>query len=664
MFQMTTRTTMLLLAVGGCLAACGASAYADDNKAAPTAPAAAVGQATPAATAGQATPAAPTAASKEADASADADKLKTLNGFIEQGPKAVDKLKDIEELLKDKSPRVRAYAVYALGEIGPAAKDAAQALAELLKDPDANVRRTVLHALHSIHPGPKVMIPICTKLLEDADPTIRVRILGAIADGGAEAVPGLIAALKNEKACFWALIILRDSNVAPVAKDAVPAIVETLKGQCRVQIRREAVLTLGALGDAAKPALPELAKLLTDENSRIAATFVMGQLGEIPKDAEATIRTNAKSDDGMLSSTSLWALARVHPEDKELRKETTEKLVEMLKDKNAFVRAMAARALVALPPAPDITVPIFEKHLKDADENTMHMAMDALAALGAPAVPRLIDALKHEKFRPEVLYTLGRIGPAAAPATEELAKLVEDKNSRVANEAIIALGNIGPAAKAAVPALVAALGKAQDVDSNLAAIEYALGKIGAGAASAEQTLEAKLASKDDNVRLMGAWALAQIDAASRDVAAKDVPVLVAGLSLDDPQERMLAAEALGYFGPLGQTTPSRPCKRLSHDTDKNVADAAVTALKFVQKDAASPAPAPEKTDAVVYKPGDQVVTVEDKLEIGVAGKTGEVVPKGTKLKVLEVRGSWIGVRAEIDGKPHNGWVLGEQIAKP
>ncbi len=660
MFQMTTRSTMLLLAVCGCLAARGASAFADDKKAAPAAPAAAAGQATPAGPAGQATPAAPAAASKEANAPAEADKLKTLNGFIEQGPKSADKLKDIEGFLKDPSPRVRAYAVYALGEIGPAAKDAVPALSELFKDSNANVRRTVLHALHSIHPGPKIMIPLCTKLLEDADPTIRVRILGAIADGGAEAVPGLIAALKNEKACYWALIILRDSNIAPVAKDAVPAIVDTLKDK-RAQIRREAVLTLGALGDAAKPALPELAKLLTDEDSRIAATFVMGQLGEIPKDAEATIRANAKSNDGMLSSTSLWALARVHPEDKELRKETTEKLVEMLKDKNAFVRAMAARALVALPPAPDITAPILEKHLKDADENTMHMAMDALAALGAPAVPRLIEGLKHEKFRPEIIYTLGRIGPAAAPATEELAKLVEDKNSRVASEAIIALGNIGPAAKAAVPALVTALGKARDMDMNLSAIEYALGKIGAGAAAAEQSLEAKLASKDDNARLMGAWALAQIDAASRDVAAKDVPVLIAGLSLDDPQERMMAAEALGYFGPLAKDAIAA-LQKASHDTDKNVADAAVTALKFVQKDAASPAP--EKTEAVVYKPGDQVVTVEDKLEIGVAGKTGEIVPKGTKLKVLEVRGSWIGVRAEIDGKPHNGWVLGEQIAKP
>jgi HEAT repeat protein len=574
-------------------------------------------------------------------------------------------------MLKDKSPAVRAQAVEALGAIGPAAGDSVSALAEMFKDPDANVRGRVFRALHSIHPGPKKMIPICTKMLEDADPTLRVRILGAIADGGEEAVPGLIAALKNEKACFWALIILRDPSVAPVAKDAVPAIVETLKDK-RVQIRREAVLTLGALGDAAKSALPELAKLLTDEDSRIAATFVMGQLGEIPKDAEATVRTNAKSEDGMLSSTSLWALARVHPEDKELRKQTTQKLVDMLKDKNGFIRAMAARALVALPPAPDITIPIFEKELKGADENTMHMAMEALAALGAPAVPRLIEALKNEKFRTEIIYTLGQIGPKAASATDELAKLVTDKNSRVAHEAIIALGKIGPGAKAAVPTLVKALQEPGDKDMNDSAIEYALGQIGADAKSAETAIENELASKDENVRMMGAWALAHIDPSSSEVAKKDLPVLIAGLSEKEPVERQLAAEALGEFGSLAKDA-IEALQKATKDPDKNVAAAATAALTAVQKNAVnanpgttpSPAPSPEKpAEAVVYKPGEQVVTVADNVEIGVLGKNGEVVPKGTRLKVLEIRGSWIGVRVEKDGKQHNGWVLGEQIAKP
>ena len=148
---------------------------------------------------------------------------------------------------------------------------------------------------------------------------------------GVEAVPGLIEALKDDKAAFWALIVLRD--IGPAAKDAVPAITEKLKDK-KPEIRREAVLTLGAMGEAAAPAVPQIAALLGDEHAGTAATFVLGELGQIPKDAEATVRTNAKSDDQLLSTTSLWALARVHPEDKELRRETTEKLVARLKDKD------------------------------------------------------------------------------------------------------------------------------------------------------------------------------------------------------------------------------------------------------------------------------------------------------------------------------------------
>ena len=71
---------------------------------------------------------------------------------------------------------------------------------------------------------------------------------------------------------------------------------------------------------------------------------------------------------------------------------------------------------------------------------------------------------------------------------------------------------------------------------NFSAIEYALGEIGGDAKAAEPVLEGELASKDDNVRLIGAWALAKNRRQFRDVAAKDVPVLIAGLSLDDPQE--------------------------------------------------------------------------------------------------------------------------------
>ena len=440
------------------------------------------------------------------------------------------------------------------------------------------VRRQVVKAVQAIRPGPAVTVPLCVKLLEDPDPAIRVRILNALAEGGSAAVPALIQALKNEKAAFWACIVLRE--IGPEAKDAVPALVELL-GDKRPEIRREAVLTLGAIGEASASAVPQIAAVLGDDHARTAATFVLGELGQIPADAEAIIRANAKSEDKLLSTTSLWALARVHPEDKELRREATEQLISRLKEKDPFVRTAAARALAALPPAPEITGPIWEKSMQDADATTIHYALDALAGLGAPAVPRLITALKHEKHRREIISVLGRMGPAAAPATDALAALIADKNDQVADEAILALANIGPGAKAAVPALAKALRQEKDTEPNLSAIAYCLGRIGPDAASAQPELLALLKSADRSAALLSAWALNQIQVKSAEIAAKALPVLIEGLTLPTAKCRQLAAEGLQDLGPLAKDAATA-LERASADEDKDVRDAAAKALKAVQ----------------------------------------------------------------------------------
>jgi len=590
---------------------------------------------------------------KSSDESA---RLRAIDQLGALGEKAAEAVAPLTELLKDGSAKLRAHAAGSLGAIGAPAKPAVPALAELLKDPDETVRRQAVKAVMAIRPGPQVTVPLCLKLLEDPDPGVRMRILNAIAEAGPKAVPGLIEALKNDNAAYWACVMLRD--IGPAAKDAVPALVEKLKDP-RPEIRREVVLTLGAMGEAATAALPQIAAALGDENARPAATFALGQIGQIPADAEAKIRANTKSDDRMLATVSLWALARVHPEDKDLRREATEQLIAGLKDQDPFVRVAAARALAALPPAPEITVPIWEKAFEDADETTAHHALDALAALGAPAVPRLIDALKYEKLRVGVIYILGHIGPAAAPATSALAKLMDDKNDRVVHEAALALANIGRGAKDAVPALIKALQQGEDTDSNFCAMAYALGKIGPDAAAAEPVLLNLLKSSDPKLALISAWSLTQIRPAAAEVAAQTVPVLIAGLSVPLPIGRQSAAEALGSLGPLAKDATAA-LQKASTDDDKAVRDAAAQALAAIQK---PPAKAGSGA-AGSLAPGDVVVTLEDKVELGVKGSVTARLPKGTELKVLELRGPWVGVKAVIDGKPATGWVLQKQVGKP
>ena len=422
---------------------------------------------------------------------------------------------ELTAALKSPDAMARAHAVDALAERGPAAQSAVPDLASLVKDPDAKVRRQMIKALVAIHPGIEVSRGIFASLIEDADPGVRLRTMSAIADAGPAAVPLLIKLLKNDKTAYWACLVLRDMGAD--AKAAVPGLTEAL-GSKQPQVCREALLALAAIGPPAASAAPRIATLIEDGLHRTAATYALGAIGTIPADVETKVQANAKSEDKLLSTASLWTLARLHPDDKEIRREVTERLCQRLKEQDPNIRAWAAQGLASLPPAPEIAVPIFENAFQGADEATIRSALDAFAGVGARAVPRLINLLGNEKYarlRGNVIYTLGQIGPEAAPATEDLAKLLTDADPKVSTEAAMALAKIGAPAVAAVPALTQAVQKAiaeagekpleQAEDRTGHAAAYALGRIGPPAASAAADLLKGTASRDASLSLVSAW---------------------------------------------------------------------------------------------------------------------------------------------------------------
>jgi HEAT repeat protein len=281
----------------------------------------------------------------------------------------------------------------------------------------------------------------------------------------------------------------------------------------------------------------------------------------------------------MLSTVSLWALALTHPEDKKLRATATEQLVDRLKDEDAFVRVAAARGLASLPPAPEIVMPIMEKALKGADETTIQHALDAFAQLGAPAVPRLVEALKHEKVRPLVAEVLGKMGPVAAPATGALAGLINDPDEHTARAAIVALAGIGPGAKQAAPALTKALGQKDRPDTF--AIIYALGRIGPAAAAARPQLTQIVADPKNEMSTIAAWALVKIDPKGA-ATTRAVTALTTGLNSPLAVIRRGAAEALGEMGRAAKGA-EQALARAAKDEDTSVRDAAAKALTAIRR---------------------------------------------------------------------------------
>ena len=503
-------------------------------------------------------------------------RLSAIDSLGRAGPKAAKAVEALTGLLEDESASVRAHAAKALGHIGKPAVPAVKVLAALIADENAQVRRAAVEALADIEPGPEVGVPIIVKMLEDADPAARIRALDALAEEGKTAVPHLINALEKEEAVYWACLVL--SEIGPDAEEAVPALIKVLDDK-RPGVRREAILALAAIGEASAPATDALVEALDCQINGVVATYALGKIGAVPPAAEKKISKNTRSKDGVLATVSLWALARFHPDDKELQQKSVRRLAQFLKSDDPRQRVAAAQALVELDPDPEISRPILKKVMDGASPEVLDAAMDAMASLGEKVLPRLIEALKVPEVRARAAAILGRIGPKAKRAVPALAEALADPDPETRNEVLFALAAIGPKAEGAVAAVTKALG---DPDMNVRyAACYALGSIGPAAKSAKAALQRNLASPDEFLALDSAWALSQIDPGCSESAPKTVPLLVKGLQQPDAMTRLHAAESLRCLGPLAKDAVPA-LKKALQDDNADVRQAAADALKAIE----------------------------------------------------------------------------------
>ncbi len=487
---------------------------------------------------------------------------------------------DLEGLiaaLRSPDERLRVRAVDELGRLGPQAAPAVPALVRAIADPEPAVRRKAVEALGRLRPDPEVTVGPFVRLMEDSEPSVRLRALDALAEYGEAAVPALVGLLETDRAAYWACLVLNE--IGPDAEAAVPALAERVSDP-RAEVRREAILALAEIGEAAAPAVDAITAAMADEVDRIPATYALGRIGQLPPKAESWVRENAHAPDPLLRTVSVWALARVHPEDGQLQEEAIKRLVESLKSEAPQARAAAARALAALEPDPDIAGPILEDALRTADEQTVAHALDAMAALGPTMVPQLTAALRFEALRPRIVFLLGEMGADAEHAVETLVELIDDPNRRVQHEALVALAKIGPAARAAVPALTVTLREREGPCKYGAA--FALGRIGPDAEAAKPELLKTTGSQDDTLALLSAWALAQIDPGCVQCAPRTVPVLVRGLEHPEANHRREAAAALGSLGPLAESAVPA-LEQAVGDPDVGVRAAVTAALEAIDQ---------------------------------------------------------------------------------
>jgi HEAT repeat protein len=200
-------------------------------------------------------------------------------------------------------------------------------------------------------------------------------------------------------------------------------------------------------------------------------------------------------------------------------------------------------------------------------------ARQALVNMGEAAIPPAIEAVRSGdsalRYQAIILLEdrLGKIGEFPAEVIRVLAAALPDQDWKVRSSAAGALGRSGVSAAPAVPELVKLLSDGEVFVRQKAAA--ALGAIGPAASEAVPNLAhlAKCTEPDSMNRTASNEALKALG--SIGVAA--VPALIDALQGEDPQIRIAAASALATIGPDARDAIPALCATLEDDHARSAA---------------------------------------------------------------------------------------------
>jgi HEAT repeat protein len=503
---------------------------------------------------------------------------RTLGAIGEDAKSAVPAL---AKLLKDENAHVRGYAAFALGRMGKAAEPVADALIENAFDEDPLVRRATLRALRAIDPPQEKTLPVVIRILEEGDMTLILPALSSLAEQGKDAVPRLRKALEHEKAQYWACVVL--SDIGPDAADAVADIAKVLDVK-DPDTRLQALLALGNIGEASKVVSPAIIEVASNDefpHVRYAAVYALGEIG-ISVAAAEQLKAWMKSDDAFLRVVSAWAVGRNYQDDKDVVGEAVATIVNAFESEDVDVRRAAARAMVEFDVDPETVAPLLVKALQDEDDTVVANAIDALSAFGPRALKHMDSALANKELRHYALLLIRRMGAEAAtavPAIVDALGKADDTPQDVefTREAQIALSAIGPEAKAAIPALIKSLASADD--EVRASACYALGKMGEAARSAIPALQRAEEDESLVVQAASVFALWEVQPGDATRRLKATALLLKALESDRELVRAGAATMLGELGTVGDTAKEKLKQVSENDDAQIVRDAAAEALK-------------------------------------------------------------------------------------
>jgi HEAT repeat protein len=321
-------------------------------------------------------------------------------------------------------------------------------------------------------------VPKIIAALESDKKTVRLQAATALGNhgtGAREAAPALLTLMQRE----------RDPQVAFQAVQALTQIgahaqLRELLKHPDLPIRMQAVSGLGIIGPPAKKAIPDLLRLLRDEQPmmRCLAAGALAEIGLQTEDETRQVIALLADADPDVRPFALYAVMNLGPNsvpgletmlsDKEpawvrvaslqalanqggAAKATVPTLTKMLNDPSAAIRAQTAATLAAIGSDAKEALPAILDRLMDKNARVQAQAFNAAVAVGQADRRALLDGLKaaNAKGRWNAPFPLS--GKAAVPG---LIKDLENQDAGKRIAAALALARMGQDAETAIPALI------------------------------------------------------------------------------------------------------------------------------------------------------------------------------------------------------------------
>jgi HEAT repeat protein/outer membrane protein assembly factor BamB len=235
------------------------------------------------------------------------------------------------------------------------------------------------------------------------------------------------------------------------------------------------------------------------------------------------------------------------------------------------VRAIAEATLVQ---GAQRSFPLLRRFLNRSNEDLHKVTFEIIQRIGPPAIPMLVDLLRHESvsIRRNAVNELIDLVPHTEWIQPALRRALRDEDSTVAGDAARALGALGVRASPSVRALAKTLLHENPYVRIYAA--EALASIGPKAVPATNELARALDDPIPGVRWAACEALASIGPGAHSA----VPELIEALKDEFLYVRIFAAGALGSIGPKARTASEALRAAANEPTLRSEAEWALTRI--------------------------------------------------------------------------------------